>query len=98
MVFNVLLDKRAEIEIEAATKYLNIKNKSVLKKFFSQLETSYKLLAQNPYNQIRSDEIRCLPLKGFSYIFHYSLDEKNKVVHIHGFVHTSQDPEQYWIK
>jgi toxin ParE1/3/4 len=97
MAFNLRIDYRAQKEIDFALGYLVEKNKSAAKKLLSKIESSFKLLSKNPYNQLRYNEIRCLPLKGFPFMFHYSVDEKTKTVNVHGFIHTSQDPNKYWI-
>lgn len=98
MGFSIQIDYRAQKEIDFAIGYLVEKNKSAAKKLLSKIDSSYKLLSQNPYNEIRYNDIRCLPLKGFPFMFHYSVNEKTKTVSLHGFIHTSQDPDKYWIK
>ena len=97
MVFNIQIDYRAQKEIDFAIGYLVEKNKSSAKKLLGKIDSSYKLLSKNPHNQVRYNDIRCLPIKGFPFMFHYSVSEKTKTVNVHGFIHTSRDPNKYWI-
>jgi toxin ParE1/3/4 len=76
MAFKISVDVRAQVEIEKAIAELNKVSKKSAKKLFSEIENSYRFLSINPFYQIRYKQIRCLPLKKFPYMFHFSVSEK----------------------
>lgn len=43
--------------------------------------------------QIRYNIVRFLPISDFPFVAHYSIDEKNKIVHIEALFHTAQENE-----
>ena len=98
MGFEVVLDKRVHSEIEKGIEDLVSKNFNAAKKFYLQIQETYSTLAKNPYYQIRYKMIRCIPIKGFPYMFHFSLNEKSNCVQIHPLIHTSMNPEKSWLK
>ncbi len=54
------------------------------------------LLERSPFAQRRYDQIRCVPIKGFPYMFHIGIDEEKKVVHVYALIHTARNPESNW--
>jgi len=61
--------------------------KIIVSKRIDQLESS-------PYMYcIRYDNIRCIPLKKFPYMVHYSVTENTKEVQIFAVIHCHRNPE-----
>jgi toxin ParE1/3/4 len=98
MAFEVIVDTRAEKEIDEAIGYIYERNQSAANKLYSEVIASYKTLAINPFYHIRYNSIRCLPIKGFSLMIHFSINELKKIVYIHAVIHTSKNPKKFWLK
>jgi len=52
----------------------------------------YKNLRQNPYFQVRYEDIRCLPLKKYPYMIHFVVEEVRERVVVLGIICTHRDP------
>lgn len=95
MSYQVLVDKKAIIEIEDAYDYYENKLIGLGDRFQDSLDEHFNLLTKNPFFQIRYDIVRCLPMKKFPFMIHYSIDKEQKVVYIHAVFHTSRNPESW---
>jgi len=48
--------------------------------------------------QVRyGDKVRCLPIKTFPFMLHFTVDKKHKMVTIRAVFHTSKNPSS-WLK
>jgi|ERR1019366_2473228 plasmid stabilization system protein ParE len=98
MAFELLIDYRAHLDVEEAIDHYISKSVKVADKLHDTIEDAYDLLETNPFFQVRYKDYRCLPLKGFPYMLHFSIDEKQNIVRIHALINTSKDPDTSWIK
>ena len=98
MKFTIELDSRVIQDIQEAIDYYDEQLIGLGEKFESYINKYIKTLAKNPFYQIRYDNIRCLPLKKYPYMIHFTIDEKNNFVFIHSVINTSRDPKEYWVK
>ena len=96
MDFDLQIDFRAHQDIEQAVDYYMSKSKRAAKKFYSRIEQAYDSLEKNPYFQIRYADYRCLPINGFPYMFHFTINEN--IVHVHALINTSKNPSTNWLK
>ena len=97
-MFKVIILPKALSNIQDAVDYYDEQQIGLEERFKNYLNTYIVALQENPFYQIRYDEIRCLPLKKFPFMLHYNIDEKEKAIEILALVHTSQNPNQYWVK
>ncbi len=97
MVFEIIIDFRAEEEIDQSIQYLYERNKNTSKKLYKQILESIEHLSVSPNHSIRYDNIRCLPIKGFPYMIHYSIKNQKSIVMVHAFIHTSKNPKTSWL-
>ena len=92
MVFNILLSKKASIEIEESIEYYNGINKKLGKQFYVELLENLSHIKNNPYLfQIKFDSFREVPLKIFPFIIVYEVLDNSIIVN--AVFHTSRNPE-----
>ena len=98
MALNVLIDERALIDLQAAIDYYDYKQVGLGEKFESVANKYITQLSESPYFQIRYDEVRCLPIKNFPFMIHYSIDEKKQTIIIWAILHTSLNPDKWELR
>ena len=91
MKFTLELDPRAIQDIQEAIDYYDEQLVGLGEKFEAYLNKYMKSLSKNPFFQIRYDSIRCLPLKKYPYMIHFTVDEKLNAVYIHSVLNTARD-------
>ena len=94
MLFEIILEKRALRDLDKGVEYYNEQQKGLGRRFSKEVNTAFNTLIKNPFFQIRYDDIRCLPLKKFPFMIHFSVDEKQKSVIVFAIIHDSLDPEK----
>ena len=92
MVFKIVITYKAHIDILAGIEWYNKQSPDLGKRFYQILQKKYKTLRQNPFFQIRYDDVRCLPLEKFPYMIHFVFEEERKRVVIIGVICTHRDP------
>jgi hypothetical protein len=95
--FEIIIDPKANTEIQNAIDYYDEKVAGLGKKFLNQIQNSLATLEINPFFQKRYSEVRCLPVKGFPYMIHFTVDETTRIIKIRAVLHTSLNPDEYWI-
>ena len=85
----------AEDNIEEATDYYANISLKVVKSFNKQLDLSINRIVSNPYFQKRFKNVRALPVKKFTYIIFYEVNDEEKVIYILSVFCTHQNPEKY---
>ncbi len=91
------LEPEAKEDIQKEINYYNLQEKGLGKKFHTELKQSFTAIKRNPYYQIRYKNIRCLPLKIFPVMIHFTVDEELKRITIRAVINTYRDPKEYWI-
>lgn len=66
--------------------------------FLNSVNNSFSILETNPFYQIRYDDVRCLPIKKFPYMTHFTVDEIKQVVKVYALVNTYRNPDKFWKK
>ena len=94
MAYLVKVEERAFNDIQQAVNYYNGKQSKLGEKFYTSYKKTLRTLKRNPYFQIRYDAIRCIVIKSFPYMIHFSIDEKEKRIIIFAVVHTSLNPDK----
>ncbi|WP_438966735.1 type II toxin-antitoxin system RelE/ParE family toxin [Flavobacterium sp.] len=93
MVFNILLSKKASLEIENDIEYYSEINKKLGKQFYSEFLENLDYLKTNPFLfQIKFDTFREVPFKKFPYVIVYEIIENSLI--INAVFHTSRNPEK----
>lgn len=93
MTYKVVVEKRATQDIQDATDYYDEKSSQAGTNFLNEVSLFLKALEVNPNYQARYDNVRCLPLKKFPFLIHFSIEEK--FVFVHAITHTSSNPNKW---
>jgi hypothetical protein len=92
MRFVVVIDPLAIRDIQETINYYDEQSNGLGKRFESVLNSHFSTLKKNPLLRIRYDKVRCLTLKKFPFMVHFTVDENQKVVTIRAVFHTSLNP------
>jgi len=92
----LILDKAIE-DIQQGISYYNSLQDGLGDEYYGEVDKAIAIIEKNPYFQVRYDEIRCLPLKKFPYMVHYSVNAEENAILIHGVINTNMNPEKSWI-
>ena len=94
MSFVVVVEKRAQSDIQQSIDYYDKQQIGLGEKFWAAVKKHVATLSTNPFFQIRYGEIRCLPIRKFPFMIHFLVDEKSKIVYVISVFHTSQNPDK----
>ena len=93
MPFKIKIEPDAFADIQEAVDWYNAQRKNLGRDFHKKLDEHFEALKSNPYFQVRYDQVRCLPMKKFPFMIHYTLDEKAKAVIIRAVLSTHREPK-----
>ena len=93
MAYSLVIDPRATQDVQQAINYYEERQHGLGKKFENALNKQLLRLQQNPFFQIRYDGVRCLPLKKYPYMVHFTIDEDSQLIIVRSVFNTSRDPE-----
>jgi len=96
--YKVVIAPRAIEEVQSAIDYYNSKQKGLGKRFLVEFKYTVSKIKRNPFYQIRYDDVRCLLVRGFPYMTHFSVEDNGHKVYVHAVIHTSLDPESNWVE
>lgn len=96
MKYKVGLSKTARKELKDQSYYYESLVPGLGKRFNHNVRQQMKTLAANPHLQVRYARIRCMPVPGFPFMMHYSLNDDERAVLIHAILHTSRSPLKHW--
>lgn len=97
MKYSVFFTLQAKDDIKQAKIYYNNQQKGLGKRFYKTVIAEAKLLSSTPNFALRYSNIRCFPVRGFPFMFHFSVSEIDKTVRVYAVIHTSQNPDKRWI-
>ena len=92
MEFKIKIEPEAHEDIQEGIDWYNKKQRGLGRKFHTQVKTFFKHLETNPFYEVRYNDVRCLPLKKYPYMIHFTVDEKSKLVTVRAVFNTSKDP------
>lgn len=93
MAFSILIDGRAIEDIQEAINYYDEIEPGLGTKFENNLYRRMMVLRENPFFQIRYDNVHCLPMRNYPFMIHYTVDETQKRVIIRSVFNTYRNPE-----
>lgn len=96
--FTLFVDPVAKADIQDGITYYNSKVKGLGRKFHTEVTAAFNSIVQNPYFQVRYNDVRCLPLKKFPYMVHYQIHHELNAITVYAVIHTSLDPEENWVE
>jgi len=83
----------ARTDIQEAIRWYNRQQAGLGMRFHTEVKQTFEHLRSTPFFQNRYDEVRCLPLKNFPYMVHFTVDEQAQLVVVHAVFHTSLHPK-----
>jgi len=93
MSFKIKIGAAAVDDIQKGIDWYNQQQNLLGRKFLAEVKAHIKLLKNNPYFQVRYDDVRCLPFKKFPFMIHYTVNENEKLVIVRAVFNTSRDPK-----
>ena len=93
MSFELIILPTALQDVQDAVDYYDEQKAGLGERFEAELNEILETLEANPFFQNRYETIRCLPLKKFPFMVHFSVAEKQKQVVVYAVFHTSLNPK-----
>lgn len=93
MSFSIKIEPEAEQDIQEAINWYNKQQTGLGSAFHSSVKTHIKKLITNPFYQVRYDKVRCLPLRIYPFMIHFTVDSENQRIIIHAVLNTSRNPK-----
>ncbi len=93
MAFTTVLDPRAMQDIQQAIDYYDEQELGLGEQFEDFVNECHIKLEQNPFFQVRYDDIHCLPLKKYPYMIHFSINEQKQLITVMAVFNTARDPK-----
>ena len=93
MNFRLVVNKKAINDIRKVKEYYNKQSDGLGIQFQTALDKYLSTLETNPDFKIKYDNIRCLPIKKFPYMVHFSVNSNKRIVRIYAVLHTSRNPK-----
>lgn len=95
--YAIVIEPRAFNDIQDAIFYYNALVVGLGEKFYNELDKCFESLEVSPFFQFRYKDIRCLPLKKFPYMIHFTVDETKNTVYVHAIINCYQNPDTKWL-
>lgn len=92
--YKIIVEPDALQDIQEVTDWYNEQLKGLGSRFQKQAVKQINSLKGNPLGYaIRYAEVRCMLVKKFPFMVHFSIDEKQNLVEVFGVYHTSRNPK-----
>jgi hypothetical protein len=91
--YKIKIETFAKQDIQDGIRWYNSKKIGLGKEFHQEVKDHFEILKGIKFFQIRYDEVRCLPLKRFPYMIHFSVFEEKKPIIIRAVFNTNRNPE-----
>ena len=75
MAFRIKIEADTTRDIQSGIDWYNERQTNLGRKFHAAVKNAVAQLKVSPFYQIRCDEVRCLPLKKFPFMVHFTVDE-----------------------
>lgn len=95
MAFTLVIDPRAIRDVQKAIDYYDGQQAGLGERFERALNKRLLVLEKNPFFRFRYDHVRCLSVKKFPYMVHFTVNERQQVVTVLAVLHTSLDPKKW---
>ncbi|OXG00160.1 ParE-like toxin of type II ParDE toxin-antitoxin system [Flavobacterium araucananum] len=95
MIFEVVIEPRAILDIQDAINYYESKQSGLGEYFYQVIDGHIETLKRNPFFQIRYKDYHGIPTKNFPFIIFYFIDEALKTIYILSVFNTSLNPSKY---
>lgn len=92
MAFILKIEPEVLQDIQEGMEWYNKQQPGLGNTFYAEIKSFFEILKINPFFQVRYDEVRCLPLRKYPYMIHFTIDEERKIVIVRAVFNTSQNP------
>jgi hypothetical protein len=96
--FDIEISPRVAKDLLNSLYYYEKISKKVSTNFLKDFKQTLSKIKRNPNLQIRYNEVRCIPLNNYLFMLHFKIYEKDNLVVIYALIHTSLNPNDYWVK
>ncbi len=93
MAYSIKIETEALDDIQKGIRWYNKQQKGLGKKFHTAIKKSIDSLRENPFYQLRYDNIHCLPIKRYPYMVHFTINEEKYLIIVRAVFNTSINPE-----
>jgi len=93
----LVIEPEARDDINGAVDYYKNIYGNLALKFVDALQATLAQIKQNPFYQMKYDDVRCLQIKKFPYSVHYLIDETYDEIKVLAIIHTASDPDKIWM-
>ncbi len=93
MLYNLFIDPEAYQDIQKSIDWYNNKKEGLGYEFYDTIDQHFQSLKTNPFYQIRYKNVRCLPLRKFPYMIHFTIDETSKLIIARAVFNTRKNAE-----
>ena len=94
MIFQIYIEPEVLTDIQESIDWYEQRQTGLGDRFYEELNQFIDTLKLSPWYQVRYENVRCLPLKNFPYMIHFTLNEPDNIVVIRGVFHTKQNPKK----
>ena len=92
--YKVKIDSEALSDIQKATNWYNQQMIGLGSRFQKQVKLQINSLSINPNSySIRYADVRCMLIKKFPFLVHFTVDVSAGIVEVYAVLHTSRNPE-----
>lgn len=92
MSFEIFIEPEVFKDIQENINWYNEQKLGLGYEFYKVIQNSFKLLKLNPFYKIRYSNVRCLPIKTFPYMIHFTIDDNKNLIIVRAVFNTSRDP------
>ena len=95
--FKFKIQPRVYDEIQNGITYYNKKQKGLGLRFHKAVKSSFQTIRENPFYQIRYENVRCFPVTKYPFMVHYIIDEPNNTIIVYALINTHLNPETSYV-
>lgn len=97
MSYQFFFSGKFKDDIREARKWYDKQERGLGKKFYAEVRAGLVAIQKSPHFQIRYDEVRCLPLRKYPFMIHFTVDEVKQTVLVLACIHCSLNPHSHWL-
>lgn len=93
--FKVKINAAAKIDIQNGIKWYNSKLPGLGISFHQEVKKTIDSIRLTKFFQVRYGEVRCVPVRRFPFMIHFTVDEAKKRIVVRSVFHNGMDPNQW---
>lgn len=97
-MFQLLIDTEAFNDIFQAAEWYELQSEGLGIRFRKQVKLQIDGLKNMPFSfSVRYRNVRCMRIKKFPFLVHFTVNESDKIVEVFAVIHCSRNPK-IWLK